>query len=506
MADHRPEAVAWHNLADGSDLTFGAWDAGANRLARGLARHGLGRGDRAVICVGPEEPFPWLTAYAAVHRAGAVAVPVNARLAGPELQSILAHAEPTVVLASSSTGGGTPWSDLAGGVASVRLMATTDGDGRTVDWGSLFDPDGSELHPGRGPTGPADVMDIMYTSGTTGSPKGVVVRYGSRRGAPRPEWNGLGFMTASPFSTTSGVLLVYGPMAGGLSGWYLPHFDPGDWLALIEDRRPVASFIVPAMAQLIVAHPRFATSDLSSLAAVTIGGAPIARTTLERLGERLPQADLLVGYGLTEFGAVTRSPSGDRGAHLGSAGRPLPGVEVRIVDADGGEAPGGQVGEITARGSGPHREYYKEAEANRRTWRDGWMFSGDLGYLDADGFLWITGRTKDLIIRGGNNISPGEVEELLFAHPDVVDAAVAGVPHDVLGEDVEAWVVVQNGSDTGALELREFLLEGLAAYKVPRTLHLVASLPRNAAGKVVKRSLVPANPPAGATPTSEPRP
>jgi long-chain acyl-CoA synthetase len=134
------------------------------------------------------------------------------------------------------------------------------------------------------------------------------------------------------------------------------------------------------------------------------------------------------------------------------------------------------------------------------------MFSGDLGYLDADGFLWITGRTKDLIIRGGNNISPGEVEELLFAHPDVVDAAVAGVPHDVLGEDVEAWVVVQNGSDTGALELREFLLQGLAAYKVPRTLHLVPSLPRNAAGKVLKRSLVPSPPHARTAPRSEERP
>ena len=205
----------------------------------------------------------------------------------------------------------------------------------------------------RRPTGPADVMDLMYTSGTTGSPKAVVVRYGSPRTTPLPDWNGLGFVTSSPFSTTSGVLLVYGPMAGGLSGWYLPHFDPGAWLAMIEDRRPVAAFIVPAMAQLIVAHPRFASSDLSSLAAVTIGGAPIARATLLRLGQQLPGAEILVGYGLTEFGAVTRSPSGDRGAHLGSAGKPLPGIEVRIVDDDGAEVPRGQTGEITARGSGP---------------------------------------------------------------------------------------------------------------------------------------------------------
>ena len=153
------------------------------------------------------------------------------------------------------------------------------------------------------------------------------------------------------------------------------------------------------------------------------------------------------------------------------------------------EVPTGGSGEITVRGPGPSREYYKEAATTQQTWHDGWLFSGDLGYLDEDGFLWITGRTKDLIIRGGHNITPGEVEEVLFAHPDVVDAVVAGIPHDVLGEDVGAWVVLQKGSDATAADLRAFLLERLADYKVPRTLHLVPSLPRNAAGKVVRREL-----------------
>ena len=143
MAATHPGAVAWHNLADGSDLTFGAWDAGSNRMARGLIGHGLGRGDRVVICITPEEPFPWLTAYTAVHRAGAVAVPVNTRLAGPELRAILVHAEPTVVLASSTGDGGAPWSEWASGVANVRLVATTtDGGGGAVDWASLLHPDG----------------------------------------------------------------------------------------------------------------------------------------------------------------------------------------------------------------------------------------------------------------------------------------------------------------------------------------------------------------------------
>jgi acyl-CoA synthetase (AMP-forming)/AMP-acid ligase II len=485
MAATQPDATAWRNLADGSELSFRAWDAGSNQLARGLVERGLKPGDRTVIAIGPDEPFPWLIAYAAAHRAGAVAVPVNTRLAAPELRAILTHAEPAVVLAGSDTDPGL-WTSETEPATRTRVVATTG----TANWTALLDADSSPLPPRPGRDG---VMDIMYTSGTTGAPKAVVVRH-----PPTPDgrqsWNGLGFMTSSPFSTTSGALLVYGPMRGGLSGWYQPRFDPGQWLALVETHRPVVTFLVPAMVQLIVAHPRFEEADLSSLAALTIGGAPIARATLRRLGGRLPRTDLLVGYGLTEFGAVTRSPAGDRGQHLGSAGTPLPGVEIQVVDGDGTNLPRGQVGEITVRGAAPQREYYKPPAGTQPPWREGWLHSGDLGYLDGDGFLWITGRSKDVIIRGGHNITPSEIEEVLYAHPAVVDAAVAGIPHDVLGEDVGAWVVLSEGSDISAADLRAFLLERLADYKVPRQLHFIDQLPRNASGKVNKGELMTAGP------------
>ena len=242
------------------------------------------------------------------------------------------------------------------------------------------------------------------------------------------------------------------------------------------------------MVELIVASPRFATADLSSLAVVTVGSAPIAAATLRRFGAGLPAGEVLCGYGMTEFGAVTAVPMGDGGRHLGSVGVPLPGVEVRIADRDrrdaarrrnrGGDDQGNRPGPISIRGRRSARRGHAE---------DGWLRSGDLGYVDTDGHLWIVGRKKEIIIRGGHNVVPGEVEAALYEHPAVVEAAVAGIAHPVLGEDVAAWVVLRD--DTSDDVLRAFLLDRLADYKVPRRITVVDVLPRNESGKVVKSLL-----------------
>lgn len=485
-----PGATAWLDLAAGTSLTLADWDTRADRLAAGLADRGVVPGDRVAVAIGPERPFAWLVSYVAAHRAGAVAVPLNTRLAGPELRAILEHAEPAAVLADPATGSGAPWSDLVAGLPGLRLLATTEPVPGALEWSVLLGPEGAPPPPPP-PTGGGPASDLMYTSGTTGAPKGVLAPQPPEDAATAPgAWNGLGFLTSSPFSTTSGVLLVHGPRRGGMTGWYQRHFDAGEWLSIVERQRPTVAFVVPAMAQLLVAHPRFADADLSGLAALTIGGAPIAPATLERLAAGMPGTEILVGYGLTEFGAVTRSPAGDRGRHLGSVGRPLPGVEVRIVDGDGRRVGAGREGEITVASAGPSRSYFREATATTDTWKEGWLHSGDLGRLDQDGFLWITGRRKELIIRGGHNVAPGEVENALYAHPDVVEAAVAGIPHDVLGEDVAAWVVLREGSATDEDGLRDFVAGRLADYKVPRRLRIMAELPRNAAGKVAKLELV----------------
>jgi acyl-CoA synthetase (AMP-forming)/AMP-acid ligase II len=168
----------------------------------------------------------------------------------------------------------------------------------------------------------------------------------------------------------------------------------------------------------------------------------------------------------------------------------MPGVTLRIADGDGNELATGEVGEVLISGEGPVREYFNQPEESERTWKDGWLKSGDLGYLDADGFLWIVGRSKEMIIRGGNNIMPGEVEAALFTHPAVAEAAVTAIPHPVLGEDVAAWVVLRRDATAPAAALRAFLLERLADYKVPRRYAFVDALPRNEGGKVVKSLLV----------------
>jgi acyl-CoA synthetase (AMP-forming)/AMP-acid ligase II len=476
LADSFPDAVAWRNLANGAELTLGTWHRNSNRFARGLREQGVGRGDRVGLLIGNDEPLEWLVSYLGIHKAGAVAVPLLSRLGPVELSRILADAGASLVLCSEVV------DEVRETVGTVVSTAANGG----LQWTDILVPDDTDLERAFGPD---DVADIMYTSGTTGRPKGVVVRHGGLSSTDRvpSAWLGLGFISSSPFATTSGSLLVSGPLRGGLSGWFLPRFSADAWLGAVERERPVSAFLVPAMVELIVASSRFAAADLSSLAVVTVGSAPIAAATLRRFGAGLPAAEILCGYGMTEFGAVTAMPLGDNGRHLGSVGLPLPGVEIRVVDPVGAALRPGEVGQVTIGGTRPARSYLGGGAGAQDTWVEGWLRSGDLGYLDGDGHLWIVGREKEVIIRGGHNVVPGEVEAALFEHPAVAEAAVAGVPHPVLGEDVAAWVVLRDGTSTDAL--RAFLLERLADYKVPRRITVVDALPRNESGKVIKSLL-----------------
>ena len=298
------------------------------------------------------------------------------------------------------------------------------------------------------------------------------------------------WLTATPVFTFAGLGFIYNPMKAGMTVLYLPRFDAGPWLDIVERERPAIAFVVPAMARLLIHHPKFDSADLSSLQRLFLGSAPLSPDTVERLQARLPGAAVLNSYGMTEGGHATfaMDPEGAR-TRPGAVGRPAPPVEVRIVDDEGKVLPTGETGEVITRNPRGHREYYRNPEATARMWEGGWLHTGDLGYLDADGYLYIVGRKKEMVVRGGMNIYADDVEAVLQAHPEVVEAALVGIPHEVLGEDIAAYVVLRPGATVSTAELQSFAGERLADYKVPRRVHYLPALPRNAGGKVLKSQL-----------------
>ena len=505
MARLHGREVAYRNLDAGTEITFARWEQESNRLARGLLARGVAKGDRVSIYLGSDEVLRWVVAYAAVHKAGAVAVPTNTRLTVPELVTILDHAGarvavtdrtllptlaaavpqvPTLALVVVTDGAGGPGpgpgtaSETAGDLAAVAAR-----------WDDVLDPDGDEIQV---PLDGADLADIMYTSGTTGSPKGVVVRHRNVSLLPNgePPWTGSSWIHASPLFTFAGIAFVYNPMKLGMGALFMARFDAGRWLQAVASERPTAAFIVPAMAQLILNHQEFESADLSSLGLCALGSAPVAPETLRRLQTRMPHATVSNGYGMTEAGpAYCAMPREEAERRVGSVGKPMAPMEVRIAGEGGAPLEAGGVGEVLIRMPGRQREYYRDAEATEHTWSGGWLHTGDLGRLDQDGYLYIVGRKKEVIIRGGNNIYATDVEAVLLEHPSVVEAAVIGVPHAVLGEDVAAFVVVRDGDAATPEILRAFCAQRLADYKVPRHIRFLDELPRNATGKILKHHL-----------------
>ncbi len=488
MADAFPDEVAFTDVSSDLDLTFDAWERRSNQLARWLVAKGVQKGDRVAIHVPPAEGATFLVTYSAVHKAGAVAIPTSTRLVAREVSSVLAHAG-----AVAAVSGATSTAALVEArreLPALRVVVTTGPvDDGLVAWDDATDRDDSVVQV---PISGDDMADLMYTSGTTGRPKGVVVRHRNVAMVPNglPRWSGAGWLHASPMFTFAGIASTYNPMKLGMRLLYMPRFDADEWFDVVEQRRPAATFLVPAMAELLIGNARFDTADLSSITICPIGSAPVTPATLLRLQAKLPNAMVSNSWGMTEAGpAFCSMPPEEQAKRIGSVGKPMPPTEFRIVDPDGNDLPAHSIGELIVRNPGREREYFNDADATASTWRDGWLHSGDLAYLDEDGFLYIVGRQKDVIIRGGNNVHATDVESVLYEHAAVQEAAVAGVSHPVLGEDIGAWVVVTPGVEVAAGELVEFCAQRLSDYKVPRRITFVDELPRNATGKVVKHEL-----------------
>jgi acyl-CoA synthetase (AMP-forming)/AMP-acid ligase II len=491
MADVHADRLGYVDLDTQESLTFREWDERSNQVARWLVANGVEKGDRVSIALPNEYCLRWIVAYAAVHKAGAVMVPANTRLSAPEMTAILGHAEISVMFTCDSM------LDHAravrDSVPSLRSIVSADGAGDGIlGWDDeIAGVDVSEIQV---PLDADDMADIMYTSGTTGLPKGVLVRHRNVAMIPNgvPQWTNRGWLHGAPLFTFAGMSFIFNPMKMGLTGLYMPKFDVDHWFDVVENDQPMMIFLVPAMAELITASPRFDSADLSGPMAVSIGSAPLAPATLKKLQDAMPQASVINSYGLTEAGpAYITMPKEEAEKRIGSVGKPMPPMEVKVVDPDTDDIlPADTTGELLVRLPGKRREYYKDDGASAATWTDdGWLRTGDLAYLDSDGFVYISGRIKDMIIRGGNNIYATDVEAVILEHDAVQEAAVIGVPHQVLGEDVGAFVVCKPGTSLDETTLTAFCAERLADYKRPRKLWFVTELPRNATGKVMKHKL-----------------
>ncbi|MET8473220.1 class I adenylate-forming enzyme family protein [Streptomyces sp. NPDC006422] len=493
-------------------MTYGEFFAAACALARRFTDvHGLRPGDRAVIAMRnhPE----WQVAFWAAQLAGLVAVPLNAWWTADEFAYALDDCGPGVLVVDGERYERVrPWLDAASPrpwtVVCHEEGRETAGDERVERYEDLPTPD-PQLGPPDVDVAPEADATILYTSGTTGRPKGAVAthhahmgaitgpRYAAARSAlvrgvvpgegPAP----IGLLTF-PFFHVAAFTGFYAAMGVGGTIVVLRKWDPDVALAMIREHGVTSFGGVPATALQLLERARELGDELPSLTGFSTGGAAappgiVARLT-ERYGERIEPRN---GYGLTEtLGGVLSNAGADYRSWPGSVGRPAPAVEVRVVDPLGEALPDGEVGELCLRGQPLIRGYWNAPEATKAAFtEDGWFRTGDLAVL-ADGRVSVVDRIKDLVIRGGENVHCVEVEATLHDHPDVLEAAVVGVPHPVLGEEVAAVVRVRAGSATTPDDIRAFASKSLAAFKVPA--HVVlreTELPRNATGKVLKRVL-----------------
>ena len=490
MAPHR---AAWS--FEGRTATYGELDERVRRLAHGLRGLGVARGDR-VAYLGVNHPALLETLFA-TGAVGAVAVLVNARLAVPEVAHILADSGTGVVIHGAEHADHAE--ALRPRVTGVRHWVDVDGPGtdpaacgyeRLVAASS--DQQDGELDE---PVGLEDPCALMYTSGTTGQPKGAVISHGNMT------WNNYNQLISvdlrpdertlaiAPLFHLGGLNLTVTPtmMRGGLVH-VLRAFEPGTVLRTLARERITSVFAVPAMLEAMQVHPDFAGTDLSHLRTLLAGGAPLTRTTLDTWLDR--GVVLQQGYGMTEA-----SPSGllldaeDARRKVGSAGRMSFFTDVRVVAADGGPVAPGEVGEVVLQGPNLMTGYWNRPDATAAAFADGWFRSGDAATVDEEGYVFISGRHKDMYISGGENVYPAEVENVLVTLPGVRDAAVVGVPDERWGETGVAVVVAAPGARIDPDEVIAAVRERLAGYKVPRRVVVVEDLPRTASGKVRKHLL-----------------
>ena len=488
-----PEALALVTVDPPARLTYRELDTRAVRCALAWRQLGIGPGDRVAILA--HNRVEYLDAFFAAGKTGSILVTLGTRLTAAELAPILDDSGARVVLYDSALADRV--AVLRGAVTSIERWVAFDDpaddtDPRYVELVAATDPAG--FVPTR--CAPEDVYCLLYTSGTTGRPKGVMIPH------RQIAWNGYNTVCGWQL-TADDVSPIFTPLyhAGGLMAFLGPiftiggtivlhrDFDAGEVWRTVERERATVVLGVPTIWKLLAEAPEFAAADLSSLRCLYSGGAPLPTwiaETYQRRGLTFKQ-----GFGMTEVGVNCFAMSvEDSVAKLGSIGKPMMHTEVRLVDAEGRDVPVGEVGEMWFRGPHVSLGYWQRPDATADSFLpDGWFRSGDLARRDADGFFYIAGRAKDMIISGGVNVYPAEIEAVLLQHPGVRDAAVVGIEHPVWGEVGIAFVVPVAPGSADPEPLLAFLGERLARFKLPKQIVHRAELPRSAYGKVVKGEL-----------------
>jgi long-chain acyl-CoA synthetase len=470
---------------NGQELAFDAVIEQTHRLAQALRARGVQRGDR-VLLLASNKP-EWVVSMLAGLAAGAIMVPVNPALTAAEVGYVIEHSTPALVFADA---------DLVGvviGAAMPPSMVVFGGSG----------PDGWERVLAQGEAGgaftechPDDPAVIFYTSGTTGRPKGVLLAHRAVLAVTDLAMRNFHLQPGDSSLVCGSLSFIYTIITNSFScirsGATLilqDRFHPEHALRAIEQQRITVFMGVPTMFTMMLNWARDQQVNAASLRLCLSSGQSLPWSVAERVKQRFG-ATVYDFWGQTEGTPITGyNPATEPQGRPDSCGRALPGCAVRIIDDGGNELPADAIGEVLLAGPSVMLGYYKNPQATEDTLRNGWIFTGDLGKLDADGYLYIVGRKRDMIIRGGANIYPVEIEEALYAHPAIVECAVVGVPDELYGEAVKACVVTRTGQPVSAEALQQHCRQRLAQYKIPSIVEFVGELPKGPTGKILKRML-----------------
>ena len=482
-----PDAVAVR-LGE-AELSYAELDERGARLAALLRARGVGPGDRVGVMLPNVPEFP--VAYYGVLRVGGVVVPMNVLLKRREIAFYLEDSGAKLLLAwhgfaeEAAAGAAEAGAELievepAGFAA---LLDEQDAAGDTVD------------------TAEDDTAVILYTSGTTGKPKGAELTHANlhrnadvtRRTTCEIDTGDVVLGALPLFHSFGQTVSMNASLMAGATLTLVPKFDPGEALATMRRDGVTHFYGVPTMYGALLHHPDREDFDPSNLRTCITGGASMPVEVLRGFEEAF-ECVVLEGYGLSETSPVASSNHADRERKPGSIGTPIEGVEMRVVDENDAEVPQGEIGEIVIRGHNIMKGYWQRPDATAEAMRGGWFHSGDMARVDEEGYFFIVDRKKDLIIRGGYNVYPREVEEVLYEHPRIREAAVVGVPHDEWGEEIGAAVVLHESEELTAEEVSAYVRERIAAYKYPRVVWFLDDLPKGPTGKILKREIeLPSN-------------